>query len=64
MCVAVAMANTVCFHRAVVKIIMQRSPREFAANAASPNSSLTKKPPVFNTSTLLIALVKQLLDVQ
>ena len=39
MCVAVPIANTVCFHHAVVKIIMQRSPREFAANAASPASA-------------------------
>ena len=39
MCVAVPIANSVCFHHAVVKIIMQRSPREFAAKAASPASA-------------------------
>ena len=39
MCLAVPISNTVCFHHAVVKIIMQRSPREFAANAASPASA-------------------------
>ena len=39
MCFAVPISNTVRFHHAVVKIIMQRSPREFAANAASPASA-------------------------